>query len=351
MLIKKVLLLILSFLLAATLGCAKAAKKPAPAPARPGVSGFYVNDPGGFDSLASLQAHSDVLNEIYPLWYHVRRDGSLQEEPNQEAIAFARKNGIKIMPLVNVVPSQDDVLVNPKAMDNAIANIVRVVKANNYDGVNIDFEFIPTTEHRDFSVDRDKMTLFMKQLHGELQSLGKETHMSVLPHVGVPSEMAGVYDYGGLAPFVQKVTIMCYDHSQAGTPPGPVAPFSWVEQNITTAINQGFKPSQICLGVANYGYDWPIKKPNGFSVPSRQIMNQAQLKGYNIKWSDQYQEPYYTYTSADGLEREVWFENEATLQTKIDLVAKYKLSGICIWRLGFEDKQFWNVITKNWGKK
>ena len=75
------------------------------------------------------------------------------------------------------------------------------------------------------------------------------------------------------------------------------------------------------------------------------------MKGYDIKWSNSYNEPYYSYTGENGEKREVWFENAATLQTKIDLVKKYKLAGICIWRLGFEEQKFWNIVVKNWGKK
>lgn len=341
--------LALAVVLALAAGCAKMQKPYVSS--RPAVGGFYVNDPGGNDSFPSLKAHSDLLDEIYPLWYHVKPDGSLKEEPNADALAFAKKNGIKVFPLINVVPNTDEVLLDPAATDNAVSNIVRVVKDNNYDGVDIDFEFVPTQGRQDFRADRDKLTMFMKKLHDKLQPMGKELHMAVLPHVGVTPEMSGVYDYGGLSPYLKKVTIMTYDHSQAGSPPGPLAPFSWVENNVKTAIDQGFKPSQICLGVATYGYDWPSKQPNGFSVPTKKIMQDAATKGYEIKWSDQNQEPYYTYTGNDGTTREVWFENANTAQTKIDLVKKYKLSGMCVWRLGFEDKAFWDVIAKNWGKR
>ena len=318
---------------------------------QPGVAGFYVNDPGGFDSFPSLQTHSKELNTIYPLWYHVNPDGSLREEAIVKTIAFARRNKIKILPLINIVPSQDTVLVDIQARNKAINNIVRIVKANQYDGVNIDFEFIPTTGNKDFSADRDKMTFFIKLLTDGLGKMGKETHMCVLPHVNVPVEMSGVYDYGGLAPFLKRVTIMCYDFRQEGSPPGPIAPFSWVEQNINTAINQGFKPSQICLGVATYGYDWPAGRAGGFSKPSRKILQDAAIRGYQVKWSDRYLEPYYVYWDATGAEREIWFENYATLQTKINLVKKYKLAGICIWRLGFEDQKFWQILEKNWGTR
>jgi spore germination protein YaaH len=310
-----------------------------------------MNDPGGFDSLPSLIAHGNVINEVYPLWYHVKQDGSLREEPNLKAIAKAKEMKIKILPLINVVPSQDTVLADERARNNAITNIIRVVKENQYDGVNIDFEFIPTTAHKDFSVDRDKMTLFMQILNSELKKIKKITHMAVLPRVNVPVEMTGVYDYGALAKFVSKVTIMCYDFRQEGSPPGPIAPFEWVEKNITTAIHQGFKPSQICLGVATYGYDWPVGRSGGFSRPSREILKNASVRGYQVKWSTEYQEPFYVYWDSSGIEREIWFENYATLQTKINLVKKYKLSGICIWRLGFEDPKFWQTLEKNWGEK
>lgn len=320
-------------------------------PKRPEVGGFYVNEPGEFDSLPSLKSHADILDELYPLWYHAKPDGSIEEEANQEAIRVAKSHKIRIFPLVNVVPSQDSVLIDPKARDNAIANIVRIVKQNNYDGINIDFEFMPETGKKDFSVDRNQMTRFMKLLSSQMKKLGKETHMSVLPVVGVSPEMSGVYDYKALGPLVDKVTVMCYDHSQEGSPPGPLAPFAWVEQNIKTAIRQGFKPSQICLGVATYGYDWPAGKAGGFSNPSRQLLQKAALKGYRVKWSNTYQEPYYIYTTPDGSTREVWFENYSTLQTKIKLVEKYKLSGVCIWRLGFEDIKFWQTLEKNWGRR
>lgn len=341
--------LVLAVALTAAWGCS-GSRKPIFSSTRPGVHAFYVNTNDATDSFASLKLHADVINEVSPLWYHVQKDGSLIEEPNPAALAFARRQGIRVVPLINLVGSQDAVLVDPAVRDRTIANIVNVVKANNYDGVNIDFEFIPQG-NKDFSVDRDSLTLFIKLLSGKLHAMGKKMDMSVLPHVQVSESLSGIYDYGGLAPFVDKVTLMCYDHSQASSPPGPVAPFSWVETNIKTAIEQGFRPWQICLGVATYGYDWPANQTGGFSLPTKSIDQQVSMKGIQVHWSDRYQEPYYTYTDSSGVEREVWFENAATLQTKIDLVKKYKLKGICIWRLGFEDSKFWNTIIKNWGKR
>jgi spore germination protein YaaH len=343
-------LLICLVLLVSTAGCGGGIQKPM-FKARPEVDAFYVNDPGGgTDSFPSLQSHGSDLNEISPLWYHVKPDGTIQKEVNAQALALAKQNGIKVAPLVNLIPGKDAIFSNQTAMKKCIADLTQEVKNNNYDGIDIDFEFMPGSG-KNITSDKTHMTRFMKHMHAAMSNLKKETQIAVLPHVGVPVEMAGVYDYSALSPYVDKVTIMTYDHSQADSPPGPVAPFSWVEQNIATSIKQGFKPQQIYLGVATYGYDWPTGEPGGFSKPTKAIMKQVSNKGLQVQWSDQNQEPYYQYTDASGSSREVWFENAQTLATKMDLVKKYNLAGIYIWRLGFEDQQFWSKLESNWGKR
>ncbi|HUW63165.1 MAG TPA: glycosyl hydrolase family 18 protein, partial [Spirochaetia bacterium] len=286
------------------------------------------------------------MDAFSPLWYHVGADGSLKTEVQPQAVSVARKDKLKIIPLVNLVSNQDAILTNATARANAVNNLVQAVKSNNWDGLNIDFEFIPTGA-KDFSYDRPLLTAFITDLHGKLKALGKETDMSVLPHYQVSADVSSIYDYSHLAPYLDHVTLMTYDKSQEGSLPGPVAPFSWVEKNITTAMSQGFKPEQICLGVATYGYNWPAGQSGGFSQPTKAIMQKADNLGVQVKWSSEFQEPFYYYTDSEGNQREVWFENEDTLLTKIDLVKKYRIYGICIWRLGFEDPSFWSVITKN----
>lgn len=108
--------------------------------------GFYVNDLNRYDSLPSVKAHADLINEIHPLWYHVSPDGSLKKEVNQDAAEVARQNGIKIIPLVNVEPSVDTALLNQSAQDKAVAALMDEVKENNYDGIDIDFEFFPASQ-------------------------------------------------------------------------------------------------------------------------------------------------------------------------------------------------------------
>lgn len=327
-----------------TPGCAKKLEKK-PAPQKPQVTAFYM-EPGSNGSFASLQRYYKHIDVFSPLWLTVQGDGSIKDVTDTNTLQFARNQGLKIVPLVNVADSNDTVLTDPKIRDKTIINLVSLLKQHKFDGYNIDFEFIPKGT-KNFVEDKSLLTKFMSILRDHLKPMGKLVNMSVIPHFQVSPDVSGIYDYSSLAPLVDVVTLMLYDRHQGSSPPGPVSPLQWADTNIQTAIKQGFKPSQICVGVATYGYDWPKSQAGGYSRPTKEILQQARQTGIQVKWSNEFQEPYYIYQDpTNGSTREVWFESSGTLSEKIDLVKKYKLHGICIWRLGFETKSFWDVIAQ-----
>lgn len=313
------------------------------------VVGFYVDTEGYDNSYNSLVRYSKHMDVLSPLWMTVQGDGTVKDSTNLEALKFARENGLKVIPLVNVVESKDAVLLNLKIRGETINQLIQLLRKHKFDGYNIDFEFIPHGE-KNYVKDKDNLTEFISVLRDKMKKEGKLLDISVIPHYQVSPEVSGIYDYHKLAPLVDHVTLMTYDRHNASSPPGPVSPAEWVEYNIKDALSEGFKPEQICLGVATYGYNWPANESGGFSLPTKEILENAKIKGINIKWSDKYQEPYYTYYDKTyGMEREVWFENATTMSEKIDIAKKYKLYGICIWRIGFETPAFWDVIIKKIG--
>lgn len=357
--LRSVVWLLLPLLLTALLfgGCAKGTtKKPLTqtgqgAGKKIDVTGFYVEAEMGGGSYDSFVRYNRYIDIVSPLWYTVNGDGSIKDRTNSQVISFAHKNGIKVIPLVNVAKSNDAVLTDPSIRQKVIDQLITTVKRQNLDGLNIDFEFIPDGT-KDYVKDKDLMTKFMSIIYKQMHGMGKQVVMSVIPHYQVSSDISGIYDYSKLAPYVDVVTLMLYDRHQAGSPPGPVSPYQWVEHNIKDAIREGFKPSQICLGVATYGYDWPAAQSGGFSSPTKDILAKAQQQGVTVKWSDTYREPYYTYQDPDtGAQREVWFESSATMRQKIALGKKYNVRGVCIWRLGFETPSFWTEISKYIGTR
>lgn len=332
-------------------GCKSSVKKPLTAKKSLNVVGFYVDSPGYDNSYNSLVKYAKYMDTLSPLWLTVQGDGTVKDSTNPKALSFAKKNGLKVIPLVNVADSKDSVLTDSKVKTETMNELISLLRKHGFDGYNIDFEFIPHGT-KNYVQDKDYLTAFMGTFRMMMKKEGKILDMSVIPHYQVSPEISGIYDYHKLAPLVDHVTLMTYDRHNASSPPGPVSPEQWVETNVKDALNEGFKPSQICLGVATYGYDWPANKSGGFSSPTKIILKNAQQKGVNIQWSDTYQEPYYTYyDSTYGVTRQVWFENSTTMGEKIDVAKKYGIHGICIWRIGFETPSFWQTISKKIGAK
>ncbi|MBC7325026.1 MAG: glycosyl hydrolase family 18, partial [Moorella sp. (in: Bacteria)] len=68
---------------------------------------------------------------------------------------------------------------------------------------------------------------------------------------------------------------------------------------------------------------------------------------YNARpqWSNTFSVPYLFYYK-DGVRHEVWYENAASLRLKLEMVHRYGLKGIGVWRLGYEENTFWQVVAE-----
>lgn len=309
-------------------------------------NGFYTNGREAWASCYSLSSHRQHIDEISPLWYHVGGNGSVSGEIDPEALRLARDSGIKILPLAALSPGGRDVLLDPGAAAKAAGRIVQIVKEGNFDGVNIDFELIKKTGY-DYGAEKEGLTGFVAELKKMLSPLGKRLDVSVTPPVDPPSHLARVYDYRSLAGLADRLVLMAYDHSHPGTPPGPVAPLPWVEDNIRAILAEGAAPEKVSLGIAAYGYDWPAGSAGGRARPAAEILQAAKDGGLAVQWDQHRQTPFLKYNVAGGGPREAWFENGAAAAHKLGLAKKYRLAGISVWRLGYEDPDFWREVESS----
>lgn len=304
----------------------------------PEVLGFYVNWLSNHaNSQEALKNNWQTLDMVAPFWYTLNPDGSIVERyggHQYEVSSVAKNRDIEVLPLINNNQKNNMILIDPETRKKAVANVVQLIEKNDYDGVNIDFEFIPTWTRQGY-------TAFVKLLSQKLPD-DKTLTISVFPKIDVPLNIQGAYDYRALAPYIDRMVIMSYDNHWGSGPAGPIAPIDWVEENIKYALE--YVPAdKILMGVANYGYNW--SKGNGTDLSAKGAYKLAQEKGVNIEWHEKYQTPYFNYTENDT-EHEVWFENNHSTAFKLDLVQKYNLQGIAIWRLGNGTTKFWDIIDK-----
>ncbi|MFP4016507.1 MAG: glycosyl hydrolase family 18 protein [Halanaerobiales bacterium] len=301
------------------------------------VLGFHVNwlTPNA-NSYQALQDNWENIDMVAPFWYTVQPDGEIETRYGgyqYEVDSFSRNRNIKVLPLINNSQENNMMLVDPDIRKRAVNNIVEMVEKYDFAGVNIDFEFIPPWT-------RNGYTSFIKDLSLKLRKIDKMITISVFPKIDVPLELQGAYDYAALAPLVDRMVIMTYDNHWSRGPAGPIAPINWVEENIRYTLEY-LPADKLLLGIANYGYNWA--GGHGQDLSSKNAIKLAAEKGAEINWHEIHQTPYFYYWENEK-KHEVWFENSNSLAFKLDLVEKYNLKGIAIWRLGNATEKFWDTI-------
>lgn len=305
------------------------------------VLGYYENPWAGTSeitgSFPSLKAHGDALTAVGPFWYKVAKDGSVDAKDSQEVYDFARKLGLKVYPLVtNIREATDEILGNPAVRSKATDNLAKLVKEKKYDGINIDFELLAPSH-------RDNLTAFMADLYPKLKAMNKTVIISVFPQVEISEDVSGAYDYAALANYTDYIQIMTYDNHWSTSSPGAIAPIDWYEKNVKYAVDT-CGAGKILAGVSVYGYNWDSNnKGETIFYPDAIVL--AEKNGAKIEYDEKVQAPHFKFD-----DREVWFEDERSVEAKLNIAKKYDVAGIAIWRLGQEAPAVWKKVGQAYPK-
>jgi spore germination protein YaaH len=308
------------------------------------VAGYYVenyrDDPVGYQAFSQ---NLDVINTLIPFSFKVDQYGNISGSHSPKPVSLAHSSGAGTLALVNNIQGNNfnssmvhRLLSNSVARSKAINGILRVLLEKGYQGVNIDFENVP-------SKDRLYVTTFFRELATALHA------KNLLVTASLPAKTSddftsmhgGAFDYQNLAPYLDQIMIMTYDEHYSGGSPGPVASYPWVERVIKYTLRY-FPANKIVMGVAAYGYDWGW---SGKALQYKAIQNLIKSHKITPKWDFNARVPYFTYSSW-GVKHQVWYEDRYSTASKMQLVAKYGLRGVAVWRLGYEDPGIWDAIQK-----
>ena len=319
------------------------------------VSGyFYRCDPA---SRRSLQQAGERVNLIYYFGFSLNAQGELGGYPCTEDLDLIRSRGV---PALLVVTNGFDknlttrLLSDPEARKRALDQIVKRVEEQGWSGVNLDFENVSPQ-------DRELYSAFVEELSRRLRPQRMVT-------VAVPlrkrswenQSWARAYDYRALGRVSDFLVIMGYDQHWAGAPPGPIGERAWLEEGVDYAVSV-VPPEKVVLGLPSYAYDWP-DTPD--CPPERRSTQRCMAKGRPIRdlreKEDFYSveeligrfgveprldpargEAYFRYVNDQGEPRIVYFTPGEGLRLKLELVSRYGLGGVAMWRMGFEPESFW----------
>ncbi|WP_243129224.1 glycosyl hydrolase family 18 protein [Hathewaya massiliensis] len=303
---------------------------------------YYSGDSSSYNSMVNNRSNID---QIATHNYITDGKGNITGLMPTNQLTYANKNGIETLAMVannfdgNIAKT---LLESPSNVKNLINNILVQMKTNGYKGVNIDLEGI-------YSYNRNQYTEFIKQLYNTLKPQGFTVTLSVPAKINdnPANTWCAAYDYAKLGNYADKIILMTYDEHYPGGEPGAVASINWVENVIKYAVSV-IPKEKILLGTAAYGYDWSSNGTKAYGIQG--VYNLATKYGATILWDKLSQTPYFNYKDASGISHTVWFENENSLKYKLDLVNKYDLNGIGIWRLGLENAPYWTSIKEKFSR-
>ncbi len=239
-------------------------------------------------------------------------------------------------------------LSNANYRQNLITTLVNSVSSAGADGVNIDFEGLPSSQ-------KENMVHFITDLKAAFESAipGSQVTLAT-PAV----DWSSAWDYDELAINSDGLMIMAYDyHWSSGPTTGPVAPLTgWGTYNVAWTVNDyltwsGGLNDKLILGCPYYGYDWPAESSSAganttASATARTYSVAEPLaQSYGKLRDNESQSPWYRYQNSEW--NQCWYDDSLSLSLKYDLVNQYNLKGIGIWALGYdgENTELWNAIN------
>lgn len=243
-----------------------------------------------------------------------------------------------------------------------ITTIVNTIKESAAIGVNIDYEPLGDIAP---SV-RDNFTLFIKELRTQLDGLDGLDGLDKLLTISIYASAANkprIWDLAKLEPFTNFFVVMTYDYTMPGSnSSGPNSPLrgsgNLYEHDITKNIAEISKliPSRkILLGIPFYGYEWDTVDSSKYSpavskgttASLERIEKMLNDKTLELVWDRNSLTPYGISTDS-GKTSQIYFENETSMNLKIQFVKAANLGGIAIWALGYESGSpwVWNTIAK-----
>jgi hypothetical protein len=321
-------------------------------------------------SVPELEQRLPSMRELSPFWYSAVGETEIVVDPNAPSELVDRFDEIVDSGDAAVVPSIVDatepgemaaILADPQRRSRHVDALVTFAADGDYDGLDIDYERFAFADGRStWETTRPNWVAFVEELAAALHAQGRTLTVSIPPvYDDERTADSGfwVYDYGAIAPHVDRIRIMAYDFSV--DEPGPIAPLSFVESAIEGALAATGAPEKLVLGVPAYGRNWvafvsgdcPDSAQGTTAVTARSVDELIATRGATPVYVDETGEWTFEYqlevTDGDRTcvqTRRANFVDAEGVRLRMDLARRYRLDGVALWALGFEDDAVWDAI-------
>jgi spore germination protein YaaH len=311
---------------------------------------------GRFNYITLVNNTNDSLDEVSPSYFDLNPDGSLKlNTVDMNFVNEMHRQGIKIVPFLS---NHWDRTIGRAALSNRsqLANqLANAINTYNLDGINVDIENVT-------GVDTSSYTDLVRLLREKLPGKSVSVAVAANPN-GWTTGWHASYDYTALANYSDYLMIMTYDEHYQGGEAGPVASIGFVEQSIKYALARVPK-EKIVVGIPFFGRYWKSGSSTGGYGVSLTKIEQLLSSYQNVVTYDNASEsvkavitikdsdtkPVINGSTLTAGTYTFWYENEKSINAKLDLVNKYDLKGTGSWSLGQEVSSIWNTYKSELNK-
>lgn len=398
---RPLLAVLAAVLLVTGIGAVPAAQAEGPTPKRvaSGWLPYWMTTPGRPDGVNSAVQNADLFTDVSPFWYSAtaKAGGGVQVRLNPNfsngaanaawAMAQLKGAGLTVLPAIADGSGKGrmaSTLADPALRAQHVADIVALVVANGYDGIDLDYEVFAFSDgSSSWGATQPNWTAFVTELGAALKAQGKLLAVTIPPPCNTagscgPKSGYWVYNIAGIAPSVDRIRIMAYDYHVNGI--GPIAPMPWVRSIVQYSVSV-MDPAKLQIGVPTYGRAWtrldgskprltgicPTDKGSSAyrsltamaSVTDREIpalLASVGVTPADIQWSESDQENWVYYdkkvnwTDAAGAtqtctaKRVMWWVGPQAVLARTQLVGEFGLSAAAYWTIGGDDPAQWPLI-------
>ena len=300
---------------------------------------FQVSGTAGNSSIDNNMSTISGVNVIAPTWYSVTDEsGNMSSYASADFVSKMHQRGIDVWALVSDFDTNVDfaqLYSSKAARTNMVNKLVGEAKSYGFDGINLDYENIKSAYAKDYL-----------QFVRELSVVCERNGIVLSTDNYKPEAYNRCYNLKEQSKFVDYVIVMAYDEHYAGTDAGSVASLPFVKEAVEDTVQLVGK-EHVIAGIPFYTRIWTTTDGNTTSraVGMQAAVDQLNSDGQVALWNDDCGQYVASYTVGNAT-RQIWFEEEKSIEAKMQVIQENNVAGVAGWKLGLEKSSVWPVISK-----
>ena len=295
-----------------------------------------INDKQQNSNVAKL-LEGTTVNVISPTWFSLRGNaGDYESLADRSYVDEAHAMGLSVWALIDNFDSSvnsDKLFRSKAAREKLAASLIQDAEKYDLDGINIDFEQMPTAAGPHFIQFLREFSILCRQ-EGIILSVDNAN----------PAPHNLYYQRADQAEVVDYVINMGYDEHYAGSDAGSVSSFPFFKEGIDVSLSM-VPAEKLIGGLPLYTRIWTVK---GSDTTSKAVGLDAAAEwvsenNVSLTWDENCSQ-YTGSISTDSGTLSIWMEDAESLAIKVQAIKEADLAGIACWKLGLKSDGVWNVI-------